>query len=42
VLVDAAEYGLDGGILELTKLAGLMYIPTTVPVSFSLVFEKQG
>ena len=41
VLVQAEDFGLAGGVLELTKIAGLMYIPTTVPVSFSLVFEKQ-
>jgi polyisoprenoid-binding protein YceI len=40
VLIEAADFGLDGGILELTKLAGLMFIPTTVPVSFSLVFQQ--
>lgn len=40
VLVDASDFGLGEGILELTKLAGLMYIPTSVPVSFSLVFLK--
>lgn len=40
VLVEAADFGLGGGILELTKLAGLMFIPTTVPVSFSLVFQQ--
>jgi len=40
VLVEAADFGLGGGILELTKLAGLMFIPTTVPVSFNLVFQQ--
>ncbi len=40
VLVAADDFGLDGGLLELTKLAGLMYIPTTVPVYFNLVFQK--
>lgn len=40
VLVEAGDFGLGGGILELTKLAGLMFIPTTVPVSFSLVFQQ--
>ena len=40
VLIEAADFGLDGGILELTKLAGLMFIPTTVPVSFNLVFQQ--
>jgi polyisoprenoid-binding protein YceI len=41
VLVDAADFGFAGGVAELTKLAGLMYIPTTVPVSFNLVFQNQ-
>ncbi|MCB1790634.1 MAG: YceI family protein [Gammaproteobacteria bacterium] len=40
VLVSAADFGLDGGITELTKVAGLMYIPATVPVTFNLVFQK--
>jgi polyisoprenoid-binding protein YceI len=40
VLVDATEFGFGGGILELTRLAGLMHIPTTVPVSFNLVFQQ--
>lgn len=40
VLVDATDFGFGGGIVELTKLAGLMYIPTTVPVSFNLVFQQ--
>ncbi len=40
VLVDAADFGFGEGIMELTKLAGLMYIPTTVPVSFNLVFQQ--
>jgi polyisoprenoid-binding protein YceI len=40
VLVSAEDFGLAGGVQELTKLAGLMYIPTTVPVSFSLMFGK--
>lgn len=35
VLVEAADFVLGGGILELTKLAGLMFIPITVPVSFT-------
>ena len=39
-LVDAADFGLGGGLIELTKLAGLMHIPTTVPVSFNLVFQQ--
>jgi polyisoprenoid-binding protein YceI len=40
VLLSAADFGLDSGLAELTKLAGLMYIPTTVPVTFNLVFQQ--
>lgn len=40
ILITAEDFGLAGGVQELTKLAGLMYIPTTVPVSFHLLFEK--
>ena len=40
VLVEGADFGLGGGVLELTKLANLMFIPTTVPVSFNLVFQQ--
>jgi polyisoprenoid-binding protein YceI len=40
VLLEATNFGLGEGILELTKLAGLMFIPTTVPVSFNLVFQQ--
>jgi polyisoprenoid-binding protein YceI len=41
ILVQAEDFGMATGVAELTKLAGLMYIPTTVPVSFNLVFDKQ-
>lgn len=40
VLIDAADYDLDGGIGKLTELAKLMLIPTTVPVSFTLTFTQ--
>lgn len=40
VLVDATDFGFGGGIQELTRLAGLMHIPMTVPVSFNLVFQQ--
>lgn len=40
VLLDAADYELGGGIDKLTELAGLMLIPTTVPVSFTLTFTR--
>lgn len=40
VLVSAADFGLDAGVAELTKIAGLGYIPTSVPVSFQLVFRR--
>ena len=40
VLVDARAYGMLEGFGELEKLAGLSYIPTTIPVSLYLVFMK--
>lgn len=40
VLLDASDYELQGGIGKLAELAGLLHIPTTVPVSFSLTFER--
>ena len=40
VLLNAADFGLGGGLTELTKIAGLMYIPATVPVTFNLVFQQ--
>jgi polyisoprenoid-binding protein YceI len=41
VLIQAEDFGLASGVQELTKVAGLMYIPPTVPVSFNLVFQRQ-
>jgi len=40
VLLDATSYDLSAGIGKLAELAKLLHIPTTVPVSFSLVFAK--
>ena len=40
VLVDARAYGMLEGFGELEKIAGLSYIPTTIPVSLYLVFIK--
>lgn len=42
ILLDAAAFGLDTGIAKLAALAKLMHIPTTVPVSFSLEFDREG
>lgn len=42
VMLDAAAFDLDGGLGKLTELAKLLYIPTTVPVSFTLVFTSGG
>lgn len=38
VLLEAGDYDLQGGLGKLTELAGLLHIPTTVPVSFTLNF----
>ena len=40
VLVNATQFELDAGLGKLTELAGLFHIPTTVPVSFSLSFNR--
>jgi len=40
VLVDATAFKLEGGLGKLGELAGLLHIPTTVPVSFSLSFNR--
>lgn len=40
VLVDAASFELKGGLDKLGELAGLLHIPTTVPVSFNLLFVR--
>ena len=40
VLLDAAAFDLVGSIAELADLAELVHIPTTVPVSFSLEFDR--
>lgn len=40
ILVDATTYELQGGIGKLAELAGLMHIPMTVPVTFSLSFAR--
>ncbi|MCB1786173.1 MAG: YceI family protein [Chromatiaceae bacterium] len=40
VLISAGDFGLDTGVAELTKIAGLGYIPATVPVWFHLVFRR--
>jgi len=40
VMLDATAYDLGAGIGKLAELAKLLHIPTTVPVSFTLVFDK--
>ena len=40
VIIDAADFGLEGGVEQLRELANLHNITPTVPVTFSLVFER--
>lgn len=40
ILIKAREFGLEGGVKALQKIAGLPSITTTVPVNASLVFSK--
>ena len=40
LLVDAASFDLQGGLGKLGELAGLLHIPATVPVTFSLTFNR--
>ncbi|NNC38197.1 MAG: YceI family protein [Hyphomonadaceae bacterium] len=40
VLIDASDFGLEAGVEKLRELAGLENITPTVPVTFSLVFER--
>jgi len=40
IVVDAADYALEGGIAQLVGLARLLLIPTSVQVSFSLSFGR--
>jgi hypothetical protein len=42
LLVDAADFGLDGGIGTLREVAGLTSISTAVPVTAHLVFHAQA
>lgn len=41
VVVQAADFGLDGGVEALREIAGLSAVSQAVPVTFSLVFELQ-
>jgi len=41
IIVDAGSFNLTAGVAKLQELAGLPGITPQVPVSFSLVFEKQ-
>ncbi len=40
ILVNAKDFGLDSGINQLTKIAGLQSIDYAVSVDFKLTFEK--
>lgn len=40
VLINANSFELQGGLGKLAELAGLMHIPATVPVTFSLAFTR--
>lgn len=40
LLLDAASFDLQGGLGKLSELAGLLHIPATVPVTFSLSFTR--
>lgn len=40
VIIDAADFGLKPGVEKLRELANLQSIAPTVPVTFSLVFER--
>ena len=41
VLISAADFGLEGGVSALQKIAGLEAIATVVPVSIDLKFVKE-
>jgi polyisoprenoid-binding protein YceI len=40
VVINAADFGLDGGVEKLREVAGLANISTAVPVTFSLQFQR--
>lgn len=40
IIINASDYGLDGGIAKLQEMAKLPSIATAVPVSFVLTFSK--
>ena len=40
IIVNAADFGLDGGIEKLRELANLPGITPDVPVTFSIVFTR--
>ena len=41
ILISAADFGLEGGVAALQKIAGLEAIAAVVPVSFDLKFVKK-
>ncbi|MGQ7846454.1 YceI family protein [Granulosicoccus sp. 3-233] len=40
LLLDVTAFDLQGGLGKLGELAGLLHIPATVPVTFSLTFNR--
>ena len=40
VMINAADFDLDGGVEKLREVAGLANISTAVPVTFSLQFQR--
>ena len=41
ILISAADFGLEGGVSALQKIAGLEAIAAVVPVSVDLKFVKK-
>ncbi|OMH26592.1 YceI family protein [Motiliproteus sp. MSK22-1] len=41
IALKAADFGLDGGVEALRKIANLPVISLVIPVNFSLVFDKE-
>ena len=41
IIINAADFGLAEGVLELTNIAKLAAISAAVPVTLNLIFEKQ-
>jgi polyisoprenoid-binding protein YceI len=41
IVLDTSDYNFQAGMATLTKLAGLQSIDTSVPLSFTLIFDKK-